>query len=52
MPHKTAKTSKIKKTGGGYVNISYDNWKPRYVDEFIGEVLQDKLVRAAMICKP
>ena len=31
------------------MNISYDNWKPRYVDEYTGEVLQDQLVRTAMI---
>ena len=49
MPREPIKTSQIEKTGGGYMNISYDNWKPRYVDEYTGEVLQDQLVRTAMI---
>ena len=31
------------------MNSSYDNWKPRYVDEYTGEVLRDQLVHAAMI---
>ena len=43
------KKSKIKKTNGGYLNISYDCWKPRYVDEYTGEVLQDNLIHEAMI---
>ena len=33
-PRQATQTSKIPKTGGGYMNISYDNWKPRYVDEY------------------
>ena len=49
MPREPVKTSQIKKTGGGYMNISYDNWKPRYVDEYTGGVLKDQLVHAAMI---
>ena len=49
MPREPIKTSQIKKTGGGYMNISYDNWKPRYVDEHTGEELNDQLVHAAMI---
>ena len=49
MPRQATQTSKVPKTGGGYMNISYDNWKPRYVDEYTGEVLQDQLVRTAMI---
>jgi hypothetical protein len=49
MPRQAIQTSKVPKTGGGYMNISYDNWKPRYVDEYTGEVLQDQLVRTAMI---
>ena len=43
------KKSKIKKTNGGYLNINYDCWKPRYVDEYTGEVLQDNLIHDAMI---
>ena len=31
------------------MNISYDNWKPRFVNKYTGEVLQDKLVLAEMI---
>ena len=49
MPRQATQTSKVPKTGGGYMNISYDNWKPRYVDEYTGEVLQDQLVRTAMM---
>ena len=48
-PRQATQTSKIPRTGGGYMNISYDNWKPRYVDEYTREVLQDQLVRTAMI---
>ena len=48
-PRQATQTSKTPKNGGGYMNISYDNWKPRYVDEYTGEVLQDQLVRTAMI---
>ena len=48
-PRQAVHTSKIQKTGGGYMNISYDNWKPRFVDEYTGEVLQDQLVQTAMI---
>ena len=49
MPREPVKTSQINKRGGGYMNISYDNWKRRYVDENIGEVLKEQLVHAAMI---
>ena len=27
------KPASIKKWGGGYLNIKYDTWKPRYTDE-------------------
>ena len=49
MQRQATQTSKIPKTGGGYMNISYDNWKPRCADAYTGEVLQDQLVRRAMI---
>ena len=42
-PRQATQTSKIPKTGGRYMNISNDDWKPRYVDEYTGEV------RTAMI---
>ena len=31
------------------MNINCDNWKPRYVDEYTGEVLQYRLVHTTMI---
>ena len=43
------KTSSIKTWGGGHQNIKYDTWKPRYTDEYIGEMLRDNLVQTAMI---
>ena len=43
------KSSSIKKWGGGYLRIKYDTWKPRYTDEYTGEMLRDDLVQAAMI---
>ena len=35
--------------GGGYLNIDFNTWKPKYADEYRGEVLRDDLVREAMI---
>ena len=49
MPKEEVKRSTIKKASGGYLNISYDNWKPFYSDESTGELLPNKLVHAAMI---
>ena len=31
------------------MSIKYDAWKPRYTDEYTGEMLRDDLVQAAMI---
>ena len=41
--------SRVPKTGGGYLSIKYDHWKPRYTDEYTGELLPDGLVQDAMI---
>ena len=48
-PQDVVHKSGIKKTNGGYLSISYDSWKPKYVDETTGEVLQDNLINAAII---
>ena len=29
---------KLPEWGGGYLNIRYDAWKPRYADEYTGEI--------------
>lgn len=49
MPKEEVKRSTIKKASGGYLSISYDNWKPFYSDEYTGELLPSKLIHAAMI---
>ena len=43
------KKPKIPRASGGCLSISYDNWKPRYSDEYTGEVLPHNLVQDAMI---
>ena len=43
------KSSSIKKWGGGYLSIKSDTWKSCYTDGYIGEMLRDDLVQAAMI---
>ena len=45
-PHK----SSIPKVGGGSMPIVYEqaNFKPRYLDEYTGEVLPPPLIRAAI----
>ena len=45
----SVRQSKIPRATGGCVSISYDNWKPRYSDEYTGEVLPHNLVQDAMI---
>ena len=54
LPERIATTtvttsSSIKKWGGGYLSIKYDYWKPRYTDDYTGEILRDDLFQAAMI---
>ena len=43
------KESRIEKTNGGDLHNNYDFWRPRYVDDYTGEVLQDNLIDDAMI---
>ena len=45
----TTVSSKLPKSGGGYLSIDFNTWKPKYVDEYTGEVLRDDLVQEAMI---
>ena len=45
------KSTSIRKWGGGYLNIRYDTRKPRYTDEYTGEMLRDELVQTAMTDK-
>ena len=49
MPKEEVKHSKIPKTSGGFLGITYDNWKPMYSDEYTGEILPGQLVHDAMI---
>ena len=49
MPSDDVRTSKIKKTSGGYLSIAYDYFKAMYTDEYTGEMLPGHLARAAMI---
>ena len=49
VPEQKVKTSKIKQTSGGYVNVNYDNWKHMYTDEYTGEIFPSHLAHAAMI---
>ena len=36
VPKEDTKHSKIKKTSGGLLSITYNNWKPMYTDEYTG----------------
>ena len=42
------RSSRLPKSGGGYLSSNYDTWKPKYVDEYTW-LLQDNLVKNAMI---
>ena len=48
-PTEEVKRSKIPRTSGGYLSVSYDTWKYMYTDEYTGEILPTALVHAAMI---
>ena len=41
--------SSVKRVTGGVLPIGYDNFRDRYVDEYTGEVLDPKLVHAAIM---
>ena len=43
--------SEITRVNGGKVKIEYQDWnfKPRYIDEYTGEVLDPKLIREALV---
>ena len=41
--------SQIRKLTGGVLPISYDNFKPRYLDEYTGEVLPPELIKSAIV---
>jgi hypothetical protein len=44
-------SSRITRTNGGKVKVDYSdgNFRPRYIDEYTGEVLTPSLVRAAIV---
>lgn len=41
--------SQIGKLTGGVLTISYENVKPRYLDEYTGEVLPPELIKSAVV---
>ena len=43
------KTSSIKKWGGKDLHITYDTLKPRYTDEYTGEMLRDDVVQTDLV---
>ena len=44
-------SSHITRTNGGKIKVDYtdDNFRPRYIDEYTGEVLTHSLIRAAIV---
>ena len=50
-PSAPVPTSQITRTNGGNVEIELQDWnfKPRYLDEYTGEVLDPKLIREAIM---
>ena len=44
-----SRSPRSRKTNGGDLKINDDEWKPKYVDEYSGEVLQDNLIHDAII---
>ena len=50
-PSVPVQTSQIARTNGGKVEIAYHDWnfKPRYVDEDSGAVIDRKLIREAIV---
>ena len=44
-------SSHITRTNGGKIKVDYtdDNFRPRYIDEYTGEVLTPSLIRAAIV---
>ena len=42
------KKSRVPKVSGGYLSITYNTWKPMYVDEYTGERLPHDHLRDAM----
>ena len=47
-------SSHTTRTNGGKVKVDYtdDNFRPRYIDEYAGEVLTPSLIRAAIVEEP
>ena len=52
-PSEPVKTSQITRTNGGKVEIEFQDrsFKPRYLDEYTGEVLDPKLIRCQGYCR-